>query len=67
MQGDSSYPFAFRIPENIPQSLMSKGNENIEISYFFKVQLIPVSIDHLVDKNGKSNLRAREKIKIGSN
>jgi hypothetical protein len=65
--GESAYPFTFMVPPDLPQSMQTRetdGNYKGKLKYFFKVQVVPVNIDLLNDQNGKSQIRARERILV---
>ena len=66
-QGDTRCFFNFQIPPILPQSLQTRetlGSIRAKIKYYFKVQVVPVEIKMLNNEDGKSKIRARERILI---
>ena len=63
--GESSYPFTFDLPPDLPQSMQTRetnGEYRGKIKYFFKVQVVPVNTELLLNEDGKSLIRTRDRI-----
>ena len=57
--GESSHPFVFHAPIDMPQSLFFYEDSDIsfKLHYFLKAQIVPLSSELICDGMGKSQLR----------
>lgn len=67
--GSTSVPFSFHIPDNVnlPQSFYFAerwAEFRCKLRYFFKAQLVPVSVDLLNNEWGKCKVRDRQRVHI---
>ena len=67
--GESEYEFTFKIPPDLPQSLQIHDKNPLckfsaKLRYFFKVQVVPIDSGLVCDGEGKSLIRARERVLI---
>ena len=65
--GHSSYPFQFAVQPDLPQSLYFVerwAKLRCKLRYFFKAQLVPVSVDLLNNNWGKCKVRDRQRVHI---
>jgi hypothetical protein len=65
--GQSSYPFRFEVPADLPQTIYFAerwAELRCKLRYFFKAQLVPVQTDLLNNEWGKCKLRDRQRVHI---
>ena len=67
--GKSEYEFSFKVPPSLTQSFQmrektSHGTFSAKLMYFFKVQVFPIDFKLFCDDEGKSLIRARERVLI---
>ena len=57
--GKSQYPFSFHIPPETPMDTYFRETDFwVKLRYFFKAQIVPVSLDLICDDDFESMLRA---------
>lgn len=65
--GQSSYPFSFQVPADLPQTLYFAerwAEFRCKLRYFFKASLVPVETDLLNNEWGKCKLRDRQRVHV---